>query len=73
MKAVGYARSLESNDPKSLEDIELPKPSPESRDLLVKVSAISVNPVDTKVRMRAAPPEGNIKFWVMTQLAKCWN
>lgn len=61
MKAVGYAQSLEITDPKSLEDIELEKPTPESRDLLVKVSAISVNPVDTKVRMRAAPPEGEFK------------
>ncbi|MDG2089956.1 MAG: zinc-binding alcohol dehydrogenase family protein [Gammaproteobacteria bacterium] len=61
MKAVGYAQSLEISDAKSLEDIELPQPTPESRDLLVKVSAISVNPVDTKVRMRAAPPEGEYK------------
>ena len=61
MKAVGYAQSLEISDPKSLEDIELAKPAPESRDLLVKVCAVSVNPVDTKVRMRAAPPEGEFK------------
>ncbi|MFL2841045.1 MAG: zinc-binding alcohol dehydrogenase family protein [Pseudohongiellaceae bacterium] len=61
MKAVGYAQSLDINDPKALEDIELPQSSPGSRDLLVKVSAISVNPVDTKVRMRAAPPEGEFK------------
>jgi zinc-binding alcohol dehydrogenase family protein len=34
-------------------DIELPKPSPKGRDLLVKVEAISVNPVDTKQRKQA--------------------
>jgi zinc-binding alcohol dehydrogenase family protein len=34
----------------SLEDVELPTPTPVGRDLLVKVEAISVNPVDTKVR-----------------------
>ena len=31
-------------------DIELPKPSPSGRDLLVKVEAVSVNPVDYKQR-----------------------
>jgi len=61
MKAVGYAQSLDINDPKALKDIELLQPTPGARDLLVKVSAISVNPVDTKVRMRAAPPEGEYK------------
>jgi zinc-binding alcohol dehydrogenase family protein len=41
----------------SLVDIELPKPSPTGRDLLVKVEAVSVNPVDTKQRKQgsAAP------------------
>jgi len=34
-------------------EIELPKPSPAGRDLLVKVEAISVNPVDTKQRKTA--------------------
>ena len=61
MKAVGYAQSLEINDPKALEDIELPQPTPLSLDLLVKVSAISVNPVDAKVRIRTAPEEGEYK------------
>lgn len=36
-------------------DIELPMPAPAGRDLLVKVEAVSVNPVDTKQR-RASPP-----------------
>lgn len=61
MKAVGYTKSLELTEANVLEDIELPKPSPESHDLLVKVNAVSVNPVDTKVRMRAEPPEGEYK------------
>jgi zinc-binding alcohol dehydrogenase family protein len=34
-------------------DLELPKPSPAGRDLLVKVEAISVNPVDYKQRKQA--------------------
>src|SRR5712671_459977 len=51
MKAVAQTRPLPISDPASLVDIELPKPSPTGRDLLVKVEAVSVNPVDTKRRM----------------------
>jgi NADPH2:quinone reductase len=58
MKAVGYQKSLPITDAKSLIDIELPKPVPTHRDVLVKVRAVSVNPVDTKMRMRAEPPVG---------------
>ena len=42
-----------------MSDIELPTPQPAGRDLLVQVHAVSVNPVDTKVRMRARPEAGN--------------
>lgn len=59
MKAVGYTRSLDINHPQALEDIELPEPTPEGRDLLVEVRGISVNPVDVKVRVRAAPEKGH--------------
>jgi NADPH2:quinone reductase len=58
MKAVGYQKSLPISDEKSLVDVDLPTPSPAGRDLLVKVQAVSVNPVDTKMRMRAEPPAG---------------
>ena len=61
MKAVGYRRSLPIGEPDSLLDVELEKPVPEARDLLVRIEAVSVNPVDTKVRMRAAPEPGKIK------------
>jgi len=50
MKAVGLRRYLPIADPESLIDLEIPKPEPGPRDLLVRVEAISVNPVDTKVR-----------------------
>jgi NADPH2:quinone reductase len=62
MRAVGYQRSLPIEDPDSLVDIDVPKPSPSGRDLLVSVKAISVNPVDTKVRRRTAPPQGSRKI-----------
>jgi NADPH2:quinone reductase len=50
MKAVAFTRYLPIDDPGSLVDIELPEPKPAGRDLLVRVEAVSVNPVDTKVR-----------------------
>lgn len=55
MKAVAYRQILPITDPQSLLDVELPQPVPQGRDLLVKVEAISVNPVDTKVRKRTDP------------------
>lgn len=50
MKAVGLYKYLPINDPESLADVEIPKPEARGRDLLVRVKAVSVNPVDTKVR-----------------------
>ncbi|MBS0562825.1 MAG: zinc-binding alcohol dehydrogenase family protein, partial [Proteobacteria bacterium] len=58
MRAVGYQQSLPVTDEASLVDIDLPRPEPTGRDLLVKVHAVSANPVDTKVRMRARPEPG---------------
>ena len=50
MKAVGLTRYLPIDHPESLMDIELPIPRASGQDLLVRVHAIAVNPVDTKVR-----------------------
>lgn len=50
MKAIALTRYLPIDDPQSLVDIELPTPQPSAHDLLVRVEAVSVNPVDTKVR-----------------------
>lgn len=50
MKAIALTRYLPIDHPESLVDVELPTPTPAGRDILVKVEAISVNPVDTKVR-----------------------
>ncbi len=61
MKAVAYRHSLPIDDPQSLIDIELPEPAPQGRDLRVRVQAVSVNPVDTKVRRNSAPPPGQPK------------
>ncbi len=61
MRAVAYEQSLPVEADSSLIDVELPRPEPQGRDLLVEVRAVSVNPVDTKVRMRAQPEPGKPK------------
>ncbi|MDR3464888.1 MAG: zinc-binding alcohol dehydrogenase family protein [Xanthobacteraceae bacterium] len=58
MKAVGYKIPGPIDADASLVDITLPEPTPAGRDLLVEVKAISVNPVDSKVR-RSTPPQGS--------------
>ena len=58
MRAVVFRKSLPITDPEALVDVELPRPEPAGRDLLVKVEAVSVNPVDTKRRRGGDPPEG---------------
>ncbi|MEA2602163.1 MAG: NADPH:quinone reductase [Acidobacteriota bacterium] len=50
MRAVGLYRYLPIEDPESLLDVEVPTPEARGRDLLLRVKAVSVNPVDTKVR-----------------------
>ncbi len=62
MKAVGYKKSLSIDAVDSLIDFDAPKPEPKGRDIRVAVKAVSVNPVDTKVRKRAEPPAGETKI-----------
>ncbi len=50
MKAIGLYKYLPIEDKKSLQDIDVPKPEASGYDLLDAVKAISVNPVDTKIR-----------------------
>ncbi|RAR63479.1 MULTISPECIES: zinc-binding alcohol dehydrogenase family protein [Halomonadaceae] len=61
MKAVGYKQSLPVTASEALEDIELPTPEAQGRDLLVRVEAVSVNPVDTKIRQNVSPEGGEYK------------
>ncbi|MGG2014688.1 zinc-binding alcohol dehydrogenase family protein [Bacillus sp. S10(2024)] len=62
MKAVGLLEYLPIENENSLIDIELPRPIPKERDILVKIHAISVNPVDTKVRAPKDKKEENYKI-----------
>jgi zinc-binding alcohol dehydrogenase family protein len=58
MKAIGFFEPLSIDAADSLIDIELPDPVTEDFDLLVEVKAISVNPVDVKVRASVTPAGG---------------
>jgi len=58
MKAVGYTEVGPIDRPNALIDFDAEQPKASGHDLLVRVEAISVNPVDTKIRRRRAPAEG---------------
>jgi NADPH:quinone reductase len=56
MRAIGYRKSSPELD--HLEAFDIPRPTPEGRDLLVEVRAVSVNPVDYKVASGGGPGGG---------------
>lgn len=61
MKAIVFNQSLPINDENALFETDLPKPEAKGRDILVRIEAISVNPIDSKVRLRALPEKGDPK------------
>ena len=61
MKAVAYRQAQPITAADALLDLTLPEPVASGRELLVRVHAVSVNPVDTKLRRNAAPPEGQVR------------
>jgi len=52
MKAIGFFKHDPQTGAEGLRDLDIPKPSPTGRDLLVKIEAVSVNPVDVKTSAR---------------------
>lgn len=62
MKATGYLQPQPIDQETALIDIELRLPEASGRDLLVNIRAVSVNPVDTKIRMSATPEAGQYKI-----------
>ncbi|MDY0963247.1 zinc-binding alcohol dehydrogenase family protein [Massilia sp. CFBP9026] len=64
MKAIVYTQhGLPIDDPQALVDTELPMPLAGPHDLLVEVRAVSVNPVDTKIRLGSAVNEPRVLGW----------
>ena len=59
MRAIAYKQAGPIDRPDSLLDIELPDPVASGRDVLVEVKAVSVNPVDVKVRNSSGPIRGD--------------
>ena len=58
MRAIAYKTPQAITADAALVDIEVPTPEPTGRDLLVEIKAVSVNPVDTKLRRHVAPADG---------------
>ncbi len=54
MKAIGFKTSLPISEAKSFIEFETETPVPKGKELLVKIEAVSVNPVDFKVRQGSA-------------------
>ncbi|RIA20657.1 zinc-binding alcohol dehydrogenase family protein [Ectopseudomonas oleovorans] len=61
MKAIAYYQSLPADHAEALQDVQLADPTPGPHDLLVMVRAVSVNPVDTKIRRGVTPENGAAK------------
>lgn len=72
MKAIGYQTNLAIDHVDALVDITLPDPVATGHDVLVEVRAVSVNPVDTKIRAGVKPDEGQWKVlgWDATGIVK---
>lgn len=58
MRAIGYHEPHPISDASALTDLDLPRPVPSGRDLLVEIKAVAVNPVDTKVRQSRPAQNG---------------
>ncbi|GBR45462.1 zinc-binding alcohol dehydrogenase family protein [Neokomagataea thailandica] len=56
MKAFGHLRATNLADSDALVELSVPTPEPGLHDVIVEISAVSVNPVDTKLR-QINPPE----------------
>ncbi|MFV1449737.1 zinc-binding alcohol dehydrogenase family protein [Maribacter sp. HS] len=72
MKAIGYKKNLPATDVNSLQDIEIDMPKATGKDILVEVKAISVNPVDYKIRANrpASDGEWSVIGWDATGVVK---
>jgi NADPH2:quinone reductase len=60
MRAVAYEKPQDISSETALIDVDRPLPDAKGHDLLVEVKAVSVNPVDTKVRKSREPAPGGL-------------
>lgn len=65
MKAIAVSQNLPTNNPYCFEEVELAKPQATARDLLVRVKAVAVNPIDYKVRssIKESPATPKVLGW----------
>lgn len=61
MRAIVFDQSLAISEPNALFEADLPKPEAKGHDLLVRITATSINPIDSKLRLRALPEKGEPK------------
>jgi zinc-binding alcohol dehydrogenase family protein len=62
MKAIGYRQPSPVDQPDAFVEIDLPMPEAGPNDVLVRIAAVSVNPVDVKQRAKATPPAGTARI-----------
>ncbi|MBU2979131.1 zinc-binding alcohol dehydrogenase family protein [Alteromonas sp. C1M14] len=61
MRAYGYKQASKTLSETTIQAVNIAKPVPAGRDLLIQVHAVSVNPVDTKIRKTVSPPADEFK------------
>lgn len=62
MRAIGFHTPQPITSDEALVDLDLPMPEASGHDLLVEIKAVSVNPVDTKVRRNHTPAAGEARI-----------
>ncbi|MGQ2970532.1 MAG: zinc-binding alcohol dehydrogenase family protein [Allorhizobium sp.] len=62
MRAIGFHMPQPITSDEALVDLDLPMPEASGHDLLVEIKAVSVNPVDTKVRRNHTPAAGEARI-----------
>lgn len=71
MKAIQFKAAKSINDPNVAEMIEVEKPSASGRDVLVRVKAVAMNPVDTKVRPKLGDDDRILGFDAAGTVVEC--
>ncbi|MEG3766125.1 zinc-binding alcohol dehydrogenase family protein [Alteromonas sp. 14N.309.X.WAT.G.H12] len=62
MRAYGYKQASETLSDTTIQAVNIAKPIPAGRDVLIQIHGVSVNPVDTKIRKSVSPPADELKI-----------